>query len=309
MQPLVSIIIPTYNRAHLISETLDSVLAQTYTNWECIIVDDGSNDNTEAVIEEYVNKDPRFRFYHRPVSHKQGASGSRNYGFKMSKGDFIQWFDSDDVMNNSFLELKMNCFDLHIGTDVVFCAFGYFDNKGMQNRKSNMTFSGDILEDFVNGKIHFCPQSFMLKKKVIKDYVFNEALSRSEDVDFFFKLFSTQKTLKIKHIPKVLFTVRKHSVSISSENDNKGIRLNSHFEVHKRILTYFYNENNQKGINLFKQKCLNNIKALIKNKNFKLVFVNSIGFKYLSTYKRFLLLIVTIVYFITGRGLFMLKKI
>ena len=63
--PLVSIIIPTYNRAHLIGETLDSVLAQTYQNWECIIVDDGSSDNTDEVIGAYVEKDSRFKYYHR----------------------------------------------------------------------------------------------------------------------------------------------------------------------------------------------------------------------------------------------------
>ena len=67
--PLVSIIIPTYNRAHLIGETLDSVLAQTYQNWECIIVDDGSSDNTDDVVNDYVKKDPRFKYYYRPDEH------------------------------------------------------------------------------------------------------------------------------------------------------------------------------------------------------------------------------------------------
>ena len=60
--PLVSIIIPTYNRAHLISETLDSVLAQTYTNWECIVVNDGSPDDTEKVAKRWVEKDSRFKY-------------------------------------------------------------------------------------------------------------------------------------------------------------------------------------------------------------------------------------------------------
>ena len=61
--PLVSIIIPAYNRAHLIGETLDSVLAQTYINWECIVIDDGSNDNTSELLAEYCKKDNRFQYH------------------------------------------------------------------------------------------------------------------------------------------------------------------------------------------------------------------------------------------------------
>ena len=61
--PLISIIIPTYNRAHIIGETLDSIIAQTYTNWECIVVDDGSSDNTAEVMAKYIVKDSRFRYY------------------------------------------------------------------------------------------------------------------------------------------------------------------------------------------------------------------------------------------------------
>jgi glycosyltransferase involved in cell wall biosynthesis len=91
--PLVSIIIPTYNRAHLIGETLDSVLAQTYQNWECIVVDDGSSDNTDKVVGKYVQKDSRFKYYHRPDEHLPGGNGARNYGFKMSKGEYVNWFD------------------------------------------------------------------------------------------------------------------------------------------------------------------------------------------------------------------------
>ena len=67
MIPLVSIVIPIYNRAHLIVETLDSVLAQTYAKWECIVVDDGSNDNTFAVVNEYALKDNRIVFIKRPL--------------------------------------------------------------------------------------------------------------------------------------------------------------------------------------------------------------------------------------------------
>src|SRR5690606_13724900 len=106
-QPLVSIIIPTYNRAHLISETLDSVLAQTYTHWECIVVDDGSNDMTDAVLKAYCQNDSRFSYYKRPLYIKKGPSACRNFGYEKSNGAFIQWFDSDDKMHPEKLQLKI----------------------------------------------------------------------------------------------------------------------------------------------------------------------------------------------------------
>src|SRR5690554_5799485 len=104
--PLVSIIIPTFNRAHLIGETLDSVLAQTYHNWECIVVDDGSTDNTDEVMAEYIAKDARFQYHHRPAVKSKGANACRNYGFEKSKGAYIQWFDSDDLMHPEKIAIK-----------------------------------------------------------------------------------------------------------------------------------------------------------------------------------------------------------
>ncbi|MBS3738754.1 glycosyltransferase family 2 protein [Mesohalobacter halotolerans] len=124
----MSIIIPTYNRAHLIGETLDSVLAQTYQNWECIILDDGSTDNTDDVVGEYVLKDPRFKYYHRPDEHLPGGNGARNFGFKMSKGDYVNWLDSDDLFSENKIEEQLK---LIIGESktVSTCRWGRFENK------------------------------------------------------------------------------------------------------------------------------------------------------------------------------------
>lgn len=96
--PLVSIIIPTFNREHLIKDTLESVLLQSYPNWECIIVDDGSTDNTVAVIKEFIKNDSRFSFYN--LEHK-GVSYARNYALSVVKGEFIQFLDSDDLLHEN----------------------------------------------------------------------------------------------------------------------------------------------------------------------------------------------------------------
>ena len=100
MQKTVSIIIPTFNRGCLLEETLQSILKQTYTKWECIIVDDGSTDNTEKIVEKYIKSDSRIQYYKRPETRKKGANSCRNYGFKLAKGEYINWFDSDDEMYN-----------------------------------------------------------------------------------------------------------------------------------------------------------------------------------------------------------------
>jgi glycosyltransferase involved in cell wall biosynthesis len=124
--PLVSIIIPTYNRVHLIKETLNSVAAQTYQNWECIIIDDGSTDETKIVIEGYVKIDNRFKYYRRPDEKQKGANSCRNYGFELSSGEYINWFDDDDIMLKNFLEEKIKLFTSEI--DLVICSGEYVDD-------------------------------------------------------------------------------------------------------------------------------------------------------------------------------------
>ena len=81
--PLVSIIIPSYNRAKLLEETLDSILAQTWKNWECIVVDDGSTDSTEELLKMKYLNDKRFTWYRRPQDVPKGANACRNYGFQI----------------------------------------------------------------------------------------------------------------------------------------------------------------------------------------------------------------------------------
>ncbi len=110
IKPLVSIIIPVFNRADLTIETLQSIQNQSYVNFECILVDDGSTDDSFAVISEFIKGDARFQLYTRPENRLKGANSCRNYGFEISKGKFINWFDSDDIMHPDFISSKMAVF-------------------------------------------------------------------------------------------------------------------------------------------------------------------------------------------------------
>jgi glycosyltransferase involved in cell wall biosynthesis len=99
-ESLISIIVPTYNRAHLLIKTLNTINDQSYKNWECIIVDDQSTDNTIEILENYIIENKRFRFYIRPPDLPKGVNSCRKEGFLKSKGDYISWFDSDDLKNS-----------------------------------------------------------------------------------------------------------------------------------------------------------------------------------------------------------------
>ncbi len=108
MKSKVSIVIPNYNRESLIGETLDSILAQSYYNWECIIVDDGSTDNSVEVIKSFTEKDNRFQLIQRSSDYQKGANSCRNIGLRKATGKYIIYFDSDDLMIEDHLEKKMN---------------------------------------------------------------------------------------------------------------------------------------------------------------------------------------------------------
>jgi glycosyltransferase involved in cell wall biosynthesis len=102
MKPTFSIIIPTYNRANLLSETIRSVQNQTFEDWECIVVDDGSTDNTKQVVEEIIKSDSRIKYVFQENAERSAA---RNNGFSNSLGEWICFLDSDDLFDKHHLGL------------------------------------------------------------------------------------------------------------------------------------------------------------------------------------------------------------
>ena len=110
MKPLISIIIPSFNSEHYLQETLESVLKQTYTSWECLIIDDDSVDNTIKISDIYCEKDDRFSFYSRPLNKLKGPSSCRNFGLEKAKGEFILFLDSDDLLAIYCLEERIIAF-------------------------------------------------------------------------------------------------------------------------------------------------------------------------------------------------------
>ena len=133
MSKLVSIIIATYNRAAYIENTLNSIASQSYQNFECIIIDDGSTDNTAAIVNPIVSSDCRFNYIVRPDTIKKGANYSRNYGFSLSKGEYIKFFDSDDIMLPDHIEVCVTTLEQG-NYDFVAADCINFDGKNLLER-------------------------------------------------------------------------------------------------------------------------------------------------------------------------------
>jgi len=120
---LVSIIITCYNQAHCIAQTIESVKAQTYKQWECIIVDDGSKDTSAWVIQETIGKDLRFKYVFQD---NQGVAKARNLGFAMAKGELINFLDGDDTFLPLKIELQTECFEENRDLYICICDHQYY---------------------------------------------------------------------------------------------------------------------------------------------------------------------------------------
>ena len=168
MNHLVSIIIPTYNRAHLIMGTLNSVLEQTYTNWECLVIDDGSTDNTKEIVANYIKSDNRFQYFTRPNHLPKGANACRNYGFEISKGTYIQWFDSDDIMLPEKLALKVQALK-NIDVDFVVCEGAVMINSSKFFKKWKLYQSKNALLDHIKGNLVFGTNGPLFYKSYLKN--------------------------------------------------------------------------------------------------------------------------------------------
>ncbi|MBT8376653.1 MAG: glycosyltransferase family 2 protein [Bacteroidia bacterium] len=124
MNTLVSVIVPCYNQAHYLQSSLQSLLEQIYTNWECIIVNDGSPDNTEEIAKQWCKKDKRFSYISKQNG---GLSSARNAGIAKSKGDFILPLDADDLLHPKYLQLTVPLLQKSDNIAIVSCFSQFFD--------------------------------------------------------------------------------------------------------------------------------------------------------------------------------------
>ena len=233
----ISIIIPTFNRAHIICETLDSIMVQTHKNWECIVIDDGSTDETATILNGYIKKDNRFQYYKRPSHRRKGANSCRNYGFEISNGDYIQWFDSDDLLENdafeNYLKGSLNGADLIVAPIKVF-------RKNLDFISEIKVFSNNLIEDYLLGEVSFLTGAAFWNRKFLNKQkeMFDETLGNLDDWDFNLRMLYQNPNIEVLKMPLMLYRVHENSLSNELERLNLE-EIKSEFkarEKHKEIL-------------------------------------------------------------------------
>lgn len=222
---LISVIIPTYNRAHVLDATLKSIENQTYRFWECIVVDDGSTDGTARLVNSFLQRDPRFQYIHRPASMPKGPSACRNYGYEHSKGEYIQWFDSDDLMHPEKLKVKMQ-FALNNRAHVI--VDDHSENEVFEEVKTIKTecfTSEDFYIDFILGKKPVITNDVMLKRAIIKEERFDEYLWKGEEYEFFARVFQQKLSYCFLDVALTCYRISPDSISISPKQSGSLIYL------------------------------------------------------------------------------------
>ncbi len=213
MQELVSIIVPTYNRGHLIGETIQSVIDQTYKNWELIIVDDGSTDDTKKRVVEF--NDNRIRF-HR-MEHSGVLGRVRNAGIGYSKGDYIAFLDSDDLWLPNKLELQLSLINSYPQASFVFGDGDQFGSRAVSTPEMENLFVGSVyIPQLIEERFIISPTTFLFKREVLNiTGPLNEQLSGSDN-DFFFRMAWNYTGI---FCGEKLVRLRKHNDNISIERE------------------------------------------------------------------------------------------
>lgn len=224
---LVSIIIPTYNRATLICETLDSIIAQSYQNWECIIIDDRSTDKSAEIIKTYCEKDSRIYFSVRQENYPKGANACRNIGKRMAKGEFLIFFDSDDLMLTNHIEEKVNAIESHHYDFAI--AKSEWLNPTEKVIPMNYRELGKLpitADYFIQKKINWLTLDPIIRSSVVQKLDFTEKNNSAEEYNFFCKLLLATENAIV--IDKILTKRRSHEGSYQSDMpENK--RLSNYF--------------------------------------------------------------------------------
>ena len=199
----ISVIVPIYNMEKLMWKCLDSILAQTFQDYECLLIDDGSKDGSPAICDEYAASDPRFTAYHKPNG---GLSDARNYGLVRAKGEYTIFFDPDDWVDAGYLT-DMYAKAVETDADMVICDYYSQDPyqiKYVKQKPASLNHH-DVLKDLIVGKLHGFTWNKLLKRDLYSRYNLQYTVGMYGCEDQYTMCALMKNSINITYLPKAYY--------------------------------------------------------------------------------------------------------
>jgi glycosyltransferase involved in cell wall biosynthesis len=245
LKPLVSVIMSVYNGEQFLQQAIESILSQTYPNWEFIIIDDASNEATQGILMQYKN-DRRFKIVRLEVN--RGLTKNLNQAIELSSGEFIARMDADDISLSNRFENQINFLQQHTGTMAVFGLVELIDEYG-----NSIGQWGDDIKAITYQRIRrrlpfsncVAHPSVMIRKDVLQHYKYNEEQIHSQDWDLWLRMVSDGKIVEKINATVLLYRIHKNSITKISNKKSAFLKM------HKSYKPYLKHVWKEKKINSF----------------------------------------------------------
>lgn len=223
-QPLVTIVVPCYNQAQYLPEALDSVLAQTYQNWECVIVNDASPDNTEKVARKYLDMDRRFKYFEQE---NKGTAGGRNCGILNSSGKYILPLDSDDTIYPDYTAAAVKVMEADSQVKIVYSEAEIFWMVKTKWHLEEYDYDKLLIKNMIFAT------SFFRRADFDRVNGYDENIRAFEDWDLWIRILADGG--KVVKLPQIYFTYRRHGPSSLQQVENR--------DSNNKLREYIYQKN------------------------------------------------------------------
>jgi glycosyltransferase involved in cell wall biosynthesis len=211
--PKVSIVVPCFNQEQFIAEALESVLHQTYHDWECIVVDDGSTDGSAAIIQRYTQQDPRIVSF---TKENGGVAAARNFGFAKASGSLFVPLDGDDMVHPDFLRRAVECFTQYPDTDLVHPKTKRIGESRKIWRLPEYSYEKLLWQNMIVNTTMYRREGFFRAGGYSSEMVHG-----FEDWEFYVRLLSPQSKVRFLDAPLYLYRIKKSSRSTQLAESGK----------------------------------------------------------------------------------------
>lgn len=233
---LITIIVPCFNQGRFLNETLQSIYEQTYTNWECLIIDDGSIDNSTEIAKQWQDKDNRFIYLYQE---NKGVSAARNKALKLAKGEWIQFLDADDFLEPNKIEFSLKTYNKDPNINFIVTNFRHFTINTNKTTEPFCQLKEEVfsLESLIyrwNDSFSLPIHCVLFKRELIENVFFPETLTAQEDWFFWVSVFKKNPICYFIDKPLVLYRTHKESRIKSKSIKNDQLEV---YRIFESILT------------------------------------------------------------------------